>query len=271
MVAVGLVLLPPFAKLNLFIFVLLPLMWFAVIISMWAHRKNVTYLVVILPLFLFLTFNALFYFSIIYYGVSTIITGNERTWIDGSREVYRRFFNVDIIGKRDYGHPVIFTLNNNHIGNFFDIFGLDLVDDKAKIIMSDLPIITHVVPTDRKILLPLNTRNMHDFVINRCRQEVSDGNSIIVFPEGKHALSKTENWSWKHLAKFQTGIFEFAFDNKVPIVPVITESYRSFHYILFPGTYRIHFLDEIHPEEASSVDDLKKICRERMNEKMLKL
>ena len=92
-------------------------------------------------------------------------------------------------------------------------------------------------------------RSNRELMLEKMRQEVAMGNSLLVFPEGTRTLTG-------ELGRFRLGVFNMAHKLKVPIVPVAVtgmfEMMRKGSWVIRPGRQITVYCEK--PIETSSFD-----------------
>lgn len=107
--------------------------------------------------------------------------------------------------------------------------------------------------------------------IARCKQRLSQGRRLLVFPEGTRASSG-------RLQPFKDFAFRLAVDTRVPIVPVVLHSNQPFmakvrgsYYPREWNYFRIRFLEPERPREGDTAESLCDRVHERMARELVKL
>lgn len=238
-------------KKVLFVMIFVLICWIGLAILL----VNLQLPLIVFPVFIYLSYVLLVYLSMFYYALSTGFTGNYNIWIKGSKRVFNTFFKVKIIGNKPR-FPVIYALPNNHFSDTFELCLLPFVSEDARIVSSVRnPIIRNVI-VDNLIDVNADVKGNFDNFnssIKKCIYE--EQRSVILFPEG--AKARYVKKSWKTLAPLQSGTFITAYNENIPIVPVIIEKYCSIEGFFVPGTIKIHFLEPIIPDNALSPNWLK--------------
>jgi 1-acyl-sn-glycerol-3-phosphate acyltransferase len=118
---------------------------------------------------------------------------------------------------------------------------------------------------------PVSRKNAFE----KMKVELGLGKFIGIFPEGGR-VSKKEIFEGIILKDFQNGAFKLAWDTKTPIQPVVFD---------FPATWKakdddfwgitpcliyIRFLSLVDPNNFNSIEEFKKECRDRMEDKLKK-
>jgi 1-acyl-sn-glycerol-3-phosphate acyltransferase len=214
-----------------------------------------------------------------YFGLQIIaayVCENPKTagklWTQYSRWWINTLFTVQIHNETTYTQPVIFLINHIAKARPFDEFCLALIDQPNLRIVA-LP---HKPGSYPDIILkssqyiPAKHSNGFSGFTENCEKALQDGNSILVFPEGKHTEKQLH---WTQLSQFQSGVFELALKTKSLIVPLILEGFncdsgciKGFGQGGQP--LRLHYLDPIDPRNFDSALKLKHIVRYQMNQKL---
>ena len=127
-----------------------------------------------------------------------------------------------------------------------------------------LPVIGWNLRMNEYIKIERESRKSIMKMMRDCEKAISEGNSIMMFPEGTRTLDG-------ELRQFKTGAFMLALKTKTPIIPIVIDGSIKVlpkkGFILSPNrNIKLNILDEIPVEkiEMMEVDDLTGMTREMM-------
>lgn len=209
--------------------------------------------------------------------IAAYVCDNPKTagkqWSRYSKTLLKTLFTVEVHNETLYNTdrktPVIFVMN--HIANSrpFDEFCLALIEQPNLRIVA-LP----RKPGSYPEIIMKSARYVackhgggHDEFISVCAQALREGDSLLLFPEGKNTEHQIH---WTQLAAFQSGTFELARETKTPIVPLILEGFNCPNGWIkgHSQNLRLHYLDPLETLEFNTVESLKGTVRHRMQKKM---
>ncbi|MFK7921597.1 MAG: lysophospholipid acyltransferase family protein [Bacteroidia bacterium] len=178
----------------------------------------------------------------------------HRIWIGLWEALTRIQINVEDHHKVDPEQTYMFVANHNNlldvpvVGSCIQHPWKSLV--KKEII--DIPILGWIIgnisiPVDR------SSKISRSKSLLGMQQNLKEGTSILVFPEG------TRNRSEQVLKKFHMGAFRAAIEAQVPIIPIIMIGSREMQPVdtmeFYPGLIQMRFLDPVPTKGLSSNDE----------------
>ncbi len=127
-----------------------------------------------------------------------------------------------------------------------------------------LPVIGWNLRMNKYIKIERESRKSIMKMMRDCEKAISEGSSIMMFPEGTRTLDG-------ELRQFKTGAFMLALKTKTPIIPIVIDGSIKVlpkkGFILSPNrNIKLNVLDEIPVEEIENmeVNDLTRMTREMM-------
>ena len=216
-------------------------------------------------------------------GVAAYVCEHPKTagkeWTRHSKWLLNTLFTVQIHNETTYTQPVIFVMNHIAHSRPFDEFCLALIEQPNLKIVA-LPRKPDSYPDIiMKSLeyVPVKHGSGYEGFMQQCTKTLHDGHSLLLFPEGKRTDKQLH---WTQLAEFQSGTFELALQNRIPIVPIILEGFncpdgwiKGFGQGAQP--LRLHYLDPIDTvecvERGKTANDLKHLVRYQMNQKLKRI
>lgn len=194
-------------------------------------------------------FNGILIYSAIPY--ITTKKGEYKMVKDGTNLYLDKFFDVHIYGKKDYGRPVIYTLNHPPSGfHLIDYMCAMKIQDKHKIVTIEKDgFQSKLFRNIEHINIKKNEKNRTDDLKNQIKEAIKDGYSIVIYPEGLNSSRKKLN---KELLDFRSGSFIIAKELDIPIVPVIIPSGYYTEGIVHFNDIKIHYCDLIEPSKYSA-------------------
>lgn len=223
----------------------------------------------------FLIFTLYFYIMFVLYSLSPYINGDFVQWNHNMKSLTSAMFDVEVIGRQDYGQPVIYALQNNHNMGFSDYLSFGFIDPEAKIVIKKgnwSKMLKNNAIEINFINNGKNKGNNYDQFIEKSTENLNKGSSLIIFPEGRYSKIKQLNISkWKYLSELQRGCFDLAINNNTLIVPVIVEKYCAPGWLFARGKFKIHFLKPLDNKCYNSATSIKKSFKNRINKKLKKI
>lgn len=177
-------------------------------------------------------------------------------------DILQRHFKVFVSGPEYYSSPVIFIVNHHEPGSYLDHFCLMKIKTRAKIVMYQRSgLVEKLFRNIEHIALPKHTGNRLPLFLEKCKQEIDQGTSIIIYPEGKYASLKSTPFP---LQNFQTGAFVLACTYGIPIVPLLISggNYKNGWVTYKP--IKMKYLPLIDPK-GYSPENLRDHCLKLMN------
>ncbi len=127
-----------------------------------------------------------------------------------------------------------------------------------------LPVIGWNLRMNEYIKIERESRKSIMKMMRDCEKAISEGNSIMMFPEGTRTVDG-------ELRQFKTGAFMLALKTKTPIIPIVIDGSIKVlpkkGFILSPNrNIKLNVLDEIPVEEIENMElnDLTRMTREMM-------
>lgn len=206
-------------------------------------------------------------------------------WNSYSRSLIQSLFTVQITNETQYSQPVIFLINHIAKSRPFDEFCLALIS-QPHLRIAALPRKPNSYPDiimKSNNYLPVKHGSGYQDFVDTCTSALQQGDSILVFPEGKNTESQIH---WTQLAEFQSGVFDVAIATGSLVVPLLLEAFNCENgwikgYGQAAQPLRLHYLEAIDPHEFAdahpdATDEelsgrLKYLVRYQMNQKLKRI
>jgi len=164
-----------------------------------------------------------------------------------------------------------FLLCGNHQGLFDIVAVVDSYERPLAAVLkkelNDIPFLKQIVKCTHSYPMDREDVRQSMKVIQAVTQELKDGRTILIFPEGTRSKNRNE------LQEFHGGSFKCATKAKAPIVPfAVIDSYKVLDYDgCAPLTVQLHYLEPIYYEEYKDMktNDIAVMVKERI-EKVIK-
>lgn len=161
---------------------------------------------------------------------ATSMRRQPHAWERNSEWMVEKTLGLEFINERVYKDPVIYVLNRLPAKSFQNMCLTTLLRKQGeyKIVTHDP---SHVYGTDSlpaqvmrtlPLLLISSTKAYEEFM-QKGKEALGKGCSLVVFPEGDKDPSGRV---WSRLTSFHTGVFDLAFQESIPIVPIVMDGTR---------------------------------------------
>jgi hypothetical protein len=170
-------------------------------------------------------------------------------------------------------NPVIFMLNSIPLNSTFSESCVPLLNQPhTKMVATKRNgIVGEVLRMTDSLILP--EQNAYAHFMKEARDSLlKDKESLIVFPEGKYIRKRNveKKQSIYELTEFQSGIFELALQDNIPIVPVVLQTDLCKDGLVNrSGVLNIYYLPPVFPNKYESIDALKAIVKKAMENQLL--
>jgi len=177
-------------------------------------------------------------------------------------DILSRHFGIQIKGQEIYDKPVIFIVNHHEPGSYLDHFCLMTIKTREKIVMyKRRGMVGKLFRNLECITLEKEETNRLPIFLEKCKYELYQGISVIIYPEGKYASEKT---NFRPLKQFQKGAFILACTYGVPIVPICISGGNYKNGLVTRKPIKIEYLPSVDPK-GYKVEELSEKCLKEMN------
>ena len=196
--------------------------------------------------------------------IASYVCDNPKTagkqWNRYTRTLLSWLFTVQVHNETLYNtdrkSPVIFVMNHIAHSRPFDEFCLSLIEQPNLRIVA-LPRKPGSYPDTilkSSRYVACKHGGGHDEFVSVCREALQEGDSLLLFPEGKNTEKQIH---WTQLADFQSGVFELSLITSTPIVPIVFEGFNCPRGWVKSQScpLRLHYLDVVEPLEFYSPTD----------------
>jgi len=179
----------------------------------------------------------------------------------------KRHFGLIIIGQELYDKPVIFIVNHHEPGAFIDNLIMMTLKVRAKAITyNKTGLSKQLFENIEHISINRHVTNRLAYFLEKCKKELKEGTSLIIFPEGKYTEHKS---TWRKLYKYQTGAFILACQTGIPIVPLIISGKMHHNGIYSRIPVEIKYCNEIDPK-GYTPEELRDYVFDLVNKELIK-
>lgn len=187
----------------------------------------------------------------------------------------KRHFELIEINKKvtNVTQPVIYVVNHHTVeSRIIDHFGILNIPGNNYIVVTGgktrWKIIDNLYSNLNNVKLSKESKGNLDVFLKGCERVISEGNNLIIFPEGKYSNEKT---NWRRLKDLQSGAFILSMKRNIPIIPVIISGNNHQYGFVTNKKLIIQYLNTIYPYKYNSLEDMKNYCLKRMNETLSSL
>lgn len=164
-------------------------------------------------------------------------------------------WHVTISGKENINRRATYVIVSNHQSgaDILVLFTLRLhYKWVAKRSLFFYPFIGWNMAMNRYIALRRGKKSSMHLMMQRARQELLKGNSMMIFPEGTRSTDG-------RLQPFRSGAFHLAIDTQLPVLPVVISgtamAIRKNSFLINPQpNIRVTILEPVGPEVYASID-----------------
>lgn len=234
-----------------------------------------------------LAWTAAIIFIIVYFPFALLV------WLivlpfDGRRKVIHRllafhgelvtrmmpFWKTEVSGRNKIGKGKTYVIISNHQSTL-DMLILCCLRCRFRWISKyenlKVPLIGWYIRMARYITVNRGNEESKAIMLERCRQSLGDGISVLIFPEGTRSMD-TE------IGFFKRGAFQIALEAGIPILPVVIDGTGSIlpkHGFVMSGGHRIRMrvLDPVPPSDfgTDNPDELSLKFSSLMKEELRKM
>ena len=172
------------------------------------------------------------------------------------------------------GRPVIFVCNHQSALDIFLLYGINAhFKWVSKSSNFHIPLIGWAMTLNDYVPVKRGRRDSIMRMFAHCRQHLSNGNSVFIFPEGTRNIEGG-------LKPFKSGAFTLAIDTQTPIIPIVLDGTSDiFSSTAYVGTFngggrdlKVTVLAPIEPHEfGSDAEALSGSVREAMDRGLAEL
>lgn len=224
---------------------------------------------------------------------ATSLRKGNQAWERNSKSWIEKTLGLEIVNEQQYNRngkkPVIYVMNRLPATQFQNMCLLACMRNQGPFRLvtyaTTRSSTVHTILSQQSLIVIPHGGHAYEEFMQKCKQALLEGESILVFPEGKYAHSidvadmplrdspardhdssgplnasthvsgnasagrLRPHQDWTMLNPFQTGVFDLAFQTHVPIVPLILEGTRCPKGIIWDRTstspVKLHMLHPI--------------------------